>query len=112
MEALIPLAETGKKITLLRATNERNTKNADALIDGEKWEVKTNFTPTKSAIDNALHSCNGQSQNLVLNIKSEITEETLMEGIRSRLRRTIIERIIIIREGKIEKTLRRSDILK
>ena len=60
---------------LCKANNKAGVHTADCTIDGVEWEVKTNHTATVSAIDNALHSCNGQSKNLVLNITSGISTE-------------------------------------
>ncbi len=72
VEALKTFAERGSKVLLLQKSDEKGCRRADSTIDGVSWEVKTNHTPTVSAIDNALRSCNGQSKNLVLNIKSTV----------------------------------------
>ena len=52
--ALKPLSQKGFVVELRQAVNKQNVKSADALINGEAWEIKTNYTPTKNAIDNAL----------------------------------------------------------
>lgn len=87
-------------------------KSADSRIGGELWEVKTNRTPTISAVDNALRSCNSQARNLVLNVESDISNKSLMAGITGCLPRTEIEKIIIVRGGRIAKRLSRDSLLK
>ena len=108
VEALRTFAAQGKTVTLIKADNAKRT--SDAMIGNEKWEVKTNYTPTKSAIDNALRSCNGQVENLIINIKSGISDETIAKGIKSRIHRTNIKRIVIVRDGKVTKEITRENI--
>lgn len=112
VEALRPIAALGRTVTLVERSKTIGVRTADAIIDGEKWEVKTNYKPTKSAIDNALRSCNGQAKNLIINIQSDITDENLIGGIKLRIHRTDIETIVIVKNGKIVRTIKRKDILK
>lgn len=107
IEALRYFAEKGFCVRLIKTDNAKRT--ADALIENEKWEVKTNYTPTASAIDNAIRSCNGQAENLILNIKSNISDEILEKGIKSRIYRTNIKKIIVIKDGKIIKEISRQN---
>lgn len=111
VEALKTFAERGSKVLLLQKSDEKGCRRADSTIDGVSWEVKTNHTPTVSAIDNALRSCNGQSKNLVLNIKSDITNEMIENGFWMRIYRTNLERIIVERNGKIEKEYFRDEFI-
>ena len=110
--ALKAFAEKGSKVVLVEAVNKQNIRTADCTIDGVAWEVKTNKTSTVSAVDNALHSCNGQSKNLVFNITSDLTEEKLLKGMKNRIRRTNLENIVIERNGVIESVYSREDLTK
>ena len=104
-------AEKGSKVVLVEAVNKAKVRTADCTIDGVVWEVKTNRTPTVSAVDNALHSCNGQSKNLVLNITSDLPDEKLLKGMKGRIRRTNLENIVVERNGVIEKIYSREDLI-
>ena len=112
IKALTPLAAMGKKIILKATSKKTGVRSADSFVDGELLEVKTNHTPTVSAIDNAIRSCNGQAKNLLINIESNISQETLEKGIKGRIFRTNIEKIIIVKNGKIERTYYRNMIEK
>lgn len=87
-------------------------RTADSMINNVLWEVKTNREPTSSAIDSALRSSSGQSKNLIINIESKITDSKILQGLKSRIKRTRIEKIIIERKGKIVKTYTRKELLK
>ena len=88
--ALKPLAQKGFVIELRQAVNKQNVKTADALINGEYWEIKTNYTPTKNAIDNALRKGKRQAQNVILDIQSGITEDMLRRGVKSRVLKEVM----------------------
>lgn len=89
----------------------KNVRTADSTVNGVEWEVKTNRTPTESAIDYALRSSNGQSKNLILNIKSNITDAKVMKALKNRIKRTNIQNIVLERNGVIVKTLKRNDLI-
>lgn len=99
LDAAIFLAELGKKVILLPAMN--SMKTADAVMDDEFWEIKTNHKPTKSAIDHSLHKAKTQAKKVILNIKSLISDEDLWRGINGRIFRTEIEELFLIRNKKV-----------
>lgn len=67
--------------------NPPDKKSADALINGEFWEIKTNFTPTASAVDSAIKNAKGQSRNIVLHIQSDIETKIAIKAVKRRLER-------------------------
>lgn len=110
--ALKAFAEKGSKVVLRKADNKMGVRTADCTIDGISWEVKTNRTATVSAIDNALHSCHGQSKNLVLNITSGISTEQVEKAFWGRVWRTNLEKITVERNGVIERVYQRCEFIK
>lgn len=112
IDALKAFADKGDKVVLLKTSDQKGVRTADSTINGVLWEVKTNRTPTESAIDTALRSCNGQSKNLVLNLKSGITDTRLISGLKGRIQRTNIQKIIVERNGVIVKNFNRKDLIK
>ena len=108
--ALKTFAEKGEKVVLIKANNAVRT--ADCTINGISWEVKTNKRPTMSALDNEIRSCNGQSKNLILNIKSGVSIEIIEKALLGRIHRTNIEKIIVERNGIIEKEYTRDEFIK
>ena len=94
LEAARYIADLGKMVVLVKPSNLEKT--ADALIDGIPWEIKTNRTPTKSAIDHALRTASKQSRKMILNVKSDISEKELDRGIKGRLFRTNLEEVLVI----------------
>ena len=109
--ALKTFADKGDKVVLLKTSNVKNTRSADSTINGVLWEVKTNREPTSSAIDSALHSSNGQAKNLIINVVSGITDAKLLKGLKGRIKRTRLEKIVIERKGVVVKTYLRKDLL-
>ncbi|MBO4507120.1 MAG: hypothetical protein J5747_00610 [Spirochaetaceae bacterium] len=105
-------ADKGSKVILRKAINKTGVRSADCTIDGIKWEVKTNHKATVSAIDNAVHSCNGQAKNLVLNIKSDISTKLVEKAFWKRIYRTNLEKIIVERNGVIEREYQRDEFIK
>ena len=102
MEAAEMIADYGKTIELLEPDNRQNKKNADAKMDGEAWEIKTNRTPTKSAIDNALRAAAKQADRVILHVLSDIPEERMREAVKNRFRREEnLKEIIILTEWKL-----------
>lgn len=111
VEALKAFADTGDIVVLKRIIDHDHIRTADCTINGIEWEVKTNRVATISAIDNALRSCYGQSVNLILNIKSGMSDEMILKGLWQRIHRTDIKQIVIERDGNIERTYSREEIL-
>lgn len=109
--ALKTFADKGDTVVLLRTSDQKGARTADSTINGVLWEVKTNIEPTSSAIDSALHSSNGQAKNLIINVVSGITDARLLKGLKERIKRTRLEKIVIERKGVIVKTYLRKDLL-
>ncbi len=89
-------------------------KTADTLNKtlGIEQEYKRIEKKTKNAVDNALRSAKDQADNIVLDIKSEISNGDLRDVISSRVTRSKnIKTITIIKDGD-DKTYKREDILK
>lgn len=110
LAAVVPLANQGKHITLIPPVNKEGVRTADAVIDGEFWEIKTNKTPSKSAIDHEIRKANTQAKRMIINVTSGIDEETLMRGIKGRLTHTKIEELVIIKDGEV-RNYKKSDFV-
>ena len=106
IEALRPIAALGRTVTLIERSKTIGVRTADAIIDGEIWEVKTNYTPTKRAIGGAIRKANGQAEKMVINIKSDITDKDIYNGIKGQIKYTNIQEVIVVRNGKIVRFLR------
>lgn len=77
--------------------NTPNRKSADAKINGEYWEIKTNYTPTKNSIDTLLKSAKGQSGKIILHIQSDIGIRDVITTARARMNRSAwIENVLVI----------------
>ena len=109
--ALKTFADNGSKVVLLETKKGYKVRTADCTINGVEWEIKTNQTATISAIDNAVHSCNGQSKNLILNVTSSLSDEDVFTGIKGRIMRTNIENIVVERNGEIQARYKREDFV-
>ncbi len=110
LAAVIPLANQGKHINLISPVNKEGVRTADATIDGEFWEIKTNKTPSKSAIDHEIRKANTQAKKMIINVTSGIDENTLLRGIKGRLPHTQIEELVIIKDGEI-RNYKKSDFV-
>lgn len=89
-------------------------KTADAMnyTLNTQQEFKKIETGTKSAIDNAIRSAKDQADNIVLDIKADISDGDLRSAIISRVNRSEnIKSIWIIKEGSVTE-YKREDILK
>lgn len=96
----------GWKIDLLE--NKGVGKSCDARINGENWEIKTNYTPTKNSIDTLLRSAKGQSVNIILHIQSGIKLKDAVSATKNRMNRSLwIENVLIISKGNKLVNLRR-----
>lgn len=102
------------EIDLLGKSNETGVKTADVLNKtlGIEQEYKRIATPTIEAVSKAIRSAKKQADNIVLDIKSEISNGDLRSAIISRVTRSKnIKTITIIKDGD-DKTYKREDILK
>lgn len=73
-------------------------------------EYKMNMTATKSSIDNLLRSAARQADNVVLWIESDISLNELSTAIHSRVKRSKIKSVTIVRGNK-DKTYHRDEII-
>ena len=75
-------------------------KSADAVIDSEYWEIKTNKTNktnTFNAVDRAVRAAGLQAPNLILNLMSSIREEVWKSAVSYRyIRPRKIKGLIVI----------------
>lgn len=91
------LADEGYKVKLVQASDITSVKSADAVIDGEYWEIKTNKTNTFNAVDRAVRAAGLQAPNLILNLMSSIREEVWKSAVSYRyLRSRKIKGLIVI----------------
>jgi SPP1 gp7 family putative phage head morphogenesis protein len=119
-------AEAAENIEIATCLADRHKYEIDLIgkIEGKKTadsfnktlsikqEYKTNKRATLSAIDNALRSAAKQSENIVLNIKSDIPDGDLRNAIQGRVKRTKdIESVTVIRNNN-DKTYSRNEIAK
>lgn len=95
------LASRGDAIILNEISNVPNAINPDLIVDGLKMEVKTIHAGTAGAVDRALRYANRQAETVVLHIESSISDADLKRAIRSRIHRTDIQRVIILKDGEI-----------
>ena len=80
--------------------NTPNRKSADAKINGEDWEIKTNYTPTASAVDSAIKNAKGQARNVILHIQSDIETKDAVNAVKWRLaRKNHYDKVLIITKG-------------
>ena len=92
--------------------NPDNKKSADSFNKtlNVAQEYKMNMTATKSSIDNLLRSAARQADNVVLWIESDISLNELSTAIHSRVKRSKIKSVTIVRGNK-DKTYHRDEII-
>lgn len=95
---------------MIQPVNKEGVRTADAIVDGEFWEIKTNKTPSKSAIDHEIRKANTQAKRMIINVTSGIEEDVLMRGIKGRLPHTKIEELVIIKDGEV-RNYKKSDFV-
>ena len=101
LKSAIVLAKHGYRVRLLPISDIPDQKNPDAfLVDEEIFvEFKHNTTPTISAIDGEIKRGKKQSNHVLLHIMSSIEKGSLLQAIKSRVRRSEnIETIFLILE--------------
>lgn len=102
----------GHEIDLIAHQNDRKTADVYNRTLEREQEYVRNKTATLSAIDNALRKSQYQAADIVIEIKSEMSDGDLRNAIQSRVRRSKnIQRITIIRDGN-DKSYLKSDIVK
>ena len=100
----------GYEIALI--ANPDNKKSADSFNKtlNVAQEYKMNMTATKSSIDNLLRYAARQADNVVLWIESDISLNELSTAIHSRVKRSKIKSVTIVRGNK-DKTYHRDEII-
>ncbi len=67
------------------------------MINGEKWEIKTLFTPSKSAVNDAMRRAKGQSKKLILHDSIGVSDDLLKRGMKGVIKMTELEKVIVIK---------------
>ncbi len=102
----------GHEIHLLGASDTEKTADTFNKTLGIKQEYKRNQRPTRSAIDNEIRDGKDQADHIVLDIKSEIDDDSLKRAIKGRVKRSKnIKSITIIKDNE-DVTYTRDDIMK
>ncbi len=99
VETATCLAQWGYKVRLLAICSEPGVKNPDAFLVDEDIviEFKHNLTSTPSAIENELRDAKRQADYVLLHIKSSISREDLIKGLRHQIHRaTNVKEVWII----------------
>ncbi|MDO5608269.1 MAG: phage minor head protein [Capnocytophaga sp.] len=100
------------EIELLRKLEVEKSADVFNKTLGIEQEYKRVSKPTKSAVDNALRSAYKQAENVVLDIKSNISDGDLRDAILNRIRRVEeIKTLVIINNG-YDATYTKEDILR
>lgn len=94
--------------------NDPTKKTADATINGESWEIKTNYSPTKSAIDSSIKNAKGQAKNVILHIQSDIKVKDAVMAVKHRMDRSNhFDRVYVItKKGRIIKIVKKITVSK
>lgn len=111
-ETAVFLAKRGYKVRLLPIDNTPGVKNPDAYLLDEQLiiEFKHNYTPTASAIEEAIRKGRKQADNLVIHILSDIPSKELIAGIRNRMYYAQnVQKIWLIRFDELV-TINRNDV--
>ena len=76
------LADNGHQVELVKKSDVKSVKSADAFIDGDIWEIKTSFKPSKNAVRKAIKRASKQADRVVLHINGGgIEDKVLKEAI-------------------------------
>ena len=91
--------------------NDPSQKTADAIINGEPWEIKTNYTATSSAIDSSIKNAKGQAKNIILHIQSDIKVKDAVIAVKRRLDRSShFDRVFIVtKNGRIIRIVKKNN---
>ncbi|MDR0558972.1 MAG: hypothetical protein LBG92_02275, partial [Prevotellaceae bacterium] len=102
----------GHEIELLAKSNESKSPDVFNKTLNIEQEYKRNSKATVSALDNELRDAAKQADNIVFDIRSEISDGDLKKGIQDRARRCKnLKTVTVIRNGE-DKTYSITDILK
>lgn len=112
LETAIILARQGFKVRLLPIDNTPHAKNPDAHFSDEniRVEFKQNYTPTRSAIEEAIRKGRHQADYIVIHILSDVSVDDMVRGIINRMYYAKnVQKLWLIRNGEIL-TLTRDEI--
>lgn len=104
---------------LLGVSNVQGMKSADALINGELWEIKTNQAGAFESISGRLKEAKKQSPHVILKLKGEVAEEVWQSAVFYRFNRIdpksrsfVLQKIIVITKSNDVLTFTRDEVLK
>lgn len=100
----------GYEIDLLSKLENETSADSFNKTLGVKQEYKVNTKPTTSSIDNLLRKGATQADDLVLFVDSDISLDVLSRAMHSRVRRTDINSVMVVINGK-DKTCSRAEIV-
>ena len=91
--------------------NDPTKKTADAIINGEPWEIKTNYSSTKSAIDSSIKNAKGQARNIILHIQSDIKVKDAVMAVKHRMNRSDhFDRVYVVtKKGRVIKIVKKNN---
>ena len=91
IETAIFLAKKGFCVRWMPIDDTPNKKNPDAYLIEEQIviEFKHNLTPTASAIENEVRDAKRQADYILLHIKSSLSKEVLIKGLRQHIHRAV-----------------------
>ena len=83
----IILARQGFRVRLLPIDDTPHAKNPDAYFSDEniRVEFKQNYTPTRSAIEEAIRKGRYQADYIVIHILSDVSADDIIRGIINRM---------------------------
>lgn len=109
----------GYAVELLGVSNVQGMKSADALINGELWEIKTNQAGAFESISGRLKEAKKQSPHVILKLKGEVAEEVWQSAVFYRFNRIdpksrsfVLQKIIVITKSNDVLTFTRDEVLK
>ncbi len=107
------LADNGYRVQLLERSMEKGVKSADALIDGELWEFKTNQSGTYGSISRNLRKAGHQANKVVLVMSARVPSEIIDRAIRGRVKiKGNINEVVVIMNKDILWKKSRTEILR
>lgn len=104
LDTAIILARHGFKVRLLPIDNTPHAKNPDAYFGDEDIQVefKQNYTPTRSAIEEAIRKGRRQADYIVIHILSDVSADDMVRSITNRMYYAKnVHKLWLIRNGEI-----------
>ncbi len=100
----------GYVIDLIANPSDRKTADSLNKTLGIEQEYKVNALPTRSSIDNLVRKGAKQANDLVLFVDSSISLDELSSALHDRVRRTNLDSVVIVVDGK-DRTYTRNEII-